>query len=260
MAFFGRWKVWSKLLFVVLVIVVWGLFIRWALGGEYFIADVNGMGWFLGVVGTVYTLFAAFIVVQVWSQYSGMASLIAKEAKAVATLWNLANYLDDRKLDGDLKMALDKYCDVVVTKESLEAARMMRSVHPSSELTQIHLVLDGVRFDDKRDASIFPLLVRAFEELSDVRSERIEAGVTRLPELLKNFFAFLSVLLLISFSFIGFVSIYLYLFTLVMGGIVVAFAYFIANDLDNPFDGEWNVDFVAIEQVKKYIESSAHLK
>ena len=137
---------------------------------------------------------------------------------------------------------------------------MTRSVHPSVELTRVHAILDEVKFNDKRDGVIFPLLAQAFEELSDVRSERIEAGVTRLPGLLKRFFAFLSLLLFVSFSLIGFVSVYLYLFTLVMGGIVVAFAFFIANDLDNPFDGEWNVDFTAIEQARKYVETFEHGK
>lgn len=247
-----------KLLIVALVTVIWGLFIRWNLGSEYFITDVNGIGWFQGVVGTVYTLFAAFIIVEVWGQYSTVSNLVAKEAKTIATIWNLANYLDDSKLDERLKVVLIKYCGVVIKNESVEAASMIRSIHPSKELTEIHLVLDGVEFNDKRDMAVFPLLVQAFEELSNVRSERIEAGVTRLPGLLKKFFAFLSILLLVSFSFIGFVSIYLYLFTLVTGGVVVAFAFFIASDLDNPFDGVWNVGFEAIEQAQKYVENFGH--
>jgi len=240
-----------------LVIIPLALFVRSYAGSSTLLADINGIGWLVGVLGTIYTFVAAFTVVEVWSQFNGVAALIAKEAKAVTSIWNYIDYLNDEKIDKQMKKALQNYL-IASESEKENAARGVRSEHPSKQLIQIFKVLDGVEFDDKRDAAVFPLLVSSYEELSSVRSKRIEAGTARIPSPLRIFFTVLSVLLLSTFILLGFVSTSLYIYNVALITIIINYAHTLILDLDNPFVGIWNVDYTAFAQTKKYILETHH--
>jgi hypothetical protein len=241
---------------IILVIIAW--FLRTFIGADYFLKDSANFGWFLGVIGTIYTLITAFIIVQVWGQFNGLSALLGKEAKSLCSIWNFTDYLNDDKASTDMKTAIIKYIDTVITSEKTEASKCIKSVHPSGEIINILKVIDRVKFDDKRDSSIFPSLINSYEELSSVRMERIEAGVTRIPLLLKLLFIILNIFLGLSFVFLGFVNNGLYYFTVIAGAVTLSLAYFMADDLDNPFDGFWNVDFIPLENAKRYILTSKH--
>ena len=242
-----------------LVTIPIALFVRSYVGTSTLLADINGIGWLVGVLGTIYTFVAAFTVVEVWSQFNGVGSLIAKEAKAVTSIWNYIDYLNDEKIDKQMKKALLNYL-IASESEKEDAVRGVRSEHPSKQLIQIFKVLDGVEFDDKRDAAVFPLLVSSYEELSSVRSERIEAGTARIPSPLRILFTVLSVLLLSTFILLGFVSISLYIYNIALVTIIINYAHTLILDLDNPFVGIWNVDYTAFAQTKKYILETRHGK
>lgn len=242
-----------------LITIPLALVVRDSVGASTLLADINGIGWLVGVLGTIYTFVAAFTVVEVWNQFNGVATLIAKEAKAVTSIWNYVDYLNDTKVDREMNKVLITYLDRTINEKN-EAAQGVRSLHPSPELIQIFQVLDQVQFDDARDSAVFPLLVSAYEELSSVRSERIEAGTARIPTPLRLFFTVLSFTLLITFSLLGFVSNGLYLYNVALVTIIITYAHTLILDLDNPFVGIWNVNYTAFAQTKKYILGTNHIK
>lgn len=138
------------------------------------------------------------------------------------------------------------------------AASGQRAIHPSEELIEIQNTIDLVKFNDKRDASVFSQLMMAYEELSLIRSERIEASVTRLPLLVKILTRMLSAMLLGGFMLLGFVNLGLYIFAISCMSVIVVYVDYLINDLDNPFDGIWNVDYLAFDQSRKYILGTKH--
>lgn len=237
-----------------------GIFLQIQVGNDYFLADINGIGWLLGVVGTIYTLVAAFTMVEVWNQFNNMSNLISEEARALSTLWDYAEYLNDPKFDKMLQKRLLAYISAVLASEHPQAATGIRPTQNSKELTDLMRTLDQVQFNDKRDSSVFPHLIGAFEKLSITRSARIEASVTRLPQMIKIFFLVLSLLLMTSYLLVGYNHLTLYLIHTTFGALIIALSYRIILDLDNPFDGYWNVDTSAFDQAKKYISSSRHEK
>ena len=223
------------------------------------LADINGIGWLVGVLGTIYTFVAAFTVVEVWTQFNGLASLIAKEAKAVTSIWNYVDYLNDSTVDRQMQKALIAYLKHA-EEEKVDASNGVRSTHSSIELMQIFRIMDTIQFNDKRDAAIYPILVTAYEELSSVRSERIEAGTARIPSPLRIFFTILSLTLLTTFILLGFVSTGLYIYNIALVTIIISYAHTLILDLDNPFVGIWNIDYSAFAQTKKYIQGTRHSK
>ena len=73
---------------------IFGILLQSTVGKEYFLEDIGGIGWLLGVVGTIYTLVAAFTMVEVWNQFNNTSSLISREAKTIVSIWNYTDYLN----------------------------------------------------------------------------------------------------------------------------------------------------------------------
>lgn len=228
------------------------------MGTTFFISDLSGVGILVSFLGTIYTLIAAFTIVEVWGQFNTVSNLLSREAKSLTSIWNYIDYLNDPKLDKAMKIALVSYTDATVKHEHDEAAKGIRSTHPSKELLGIFHVLDSISFNDKRDAAVFPLLVTAYEDLSSIRSERLDASVTRLPSMLKFFFNTLTFLLMVGFILIGFNNLALYFLSISAAAFITSVTYQIIFDLDNPFDGDWNIQYTPFEQAKKYIIENVH--
>lgn len=243
----------AKLIIACLVAAILGYWLRQNFNQEL-LADSANLGWFVGVLGTLYTLIAAFIIFQVWGQFNSMSRLLGLEAKAICGLWDFTDYLNDAPVGRKMNRVLDRYIEIVLTHEKADASRGIKSVHPSTELTAILKVIDSIKFDDNRDSAIFPSLINQYEELSSVRMERIEAGVTRVPLLLRLFFSLLTGGVILSFALLGFNNGWLYYFSLTVISLILIFAYLLTVDLDNPFDGFWNIDYVPLENAKKYLK------
>ena len=246
-------QVFLPILASVVIAVIIGVALQNNVGQEYILADIGGIGWLLGVVGTIYTLVAAFTMVEVWNQFNNTSSLISREGKAITSIWNYCDYLNDPKIDRQMLSALVAYLDHAMTVEHKQAAQGMRSVQSSPEILAILHVIDQIKFNDPRDAAIFPLLAQAYEDLSTVRSDRIEASVTRLPGMIKIFFIALSFMLMVSYILVGYVHPPLFIVHTIFGASIISLTYKIILDLDNPFDGYWNLDYSALTQVKAHI-------
>lgn len=247
-----------KIVSTSVIFLLLGFSLRYLLNNSLLITDLSGIGILVSFLGTIYTLIAAFTIVEVWGQFNNVSNLLSKEAKALTSIWNYVDYLNDAKLDKNMKNALTSYIQATIANEHADAAKGIRSLHPSDQLLGIFHVLDSVSFNDKRDAAVFPLLVTAYEELSSIRSERIDASVTRLPSLLKFFFYTLTVLLMIGFIIIGFNNLAIFIFAVIAASFITSVTYQIIFDLDNPFDGEWNIEYTPFEQSLEYISKTKH--
>lgn len=244
----------------IIIATAFGVSLQSVVGKEYFLADIGGIGWLLGVVGTIYTLVAAFTMVEVWNQFNNTSNLISREAKSLISLWNYTDYLNDKNIDQKMQSALISYIDVSMTTEHSQAASGIRSPQSSPELLALLQAIDQVKFNDPRDAAVFPLLTQAYEDLATIRSDRIEAGVTRLPGMIKIFFISLSLMLMVSYILVGYVHLPLYIIHTVFGASIISLTYKIILDLDNPFDGYWNLDYSALTQAKEHISRHRHTR
>lgn len=247
-----------EVLSLLIVVLSMGWLTRVIIGPQFFLEDSANFGWVLGVIGTVYTLVAAFVIFGVWSQFNELASLITKESRLLVALWDVIDYFNDRELDKRIKTALISYIDETVNRELAKMAKGERINTYSKEFIGIREAIDKIRFDDARDNTIFPVVVELYRDLLDVRDQRTEAGITRLPTSLKLLFLILSSFLIASFIILGFAHLELYLFSLAFGGLIVIFMYEVIKDLDNPFGGVFQLEYEPLKDAKNYIERSEH--
>ena len=240
------------------VVIACGCWLRAAVGKEYFLADAANLGWIIGVIGTIYTLIAAFVLFGVWNQYNALDDLIAREARLLAELWNYTDYFNDPRLDKQMKASLLAYIDAVQKEEVGILAKNMPVENYSQELIAINEVIDKIKFDDDRDATIFPVMIALYRDLFEVRHQRNTAGVTRLPISVKVLFIVLSVALIFNSIILGFVNGLMYIFGLAFVVVVVALTYEVVQDMDNPFGGLFELKPTAFEEAKKYIKETKH--
>lgn len=147
----------TKIISTIAIFLVIGIGIRSYFGIPLFISDLSGVSILVSFLGTIYTLVAAFTIVEVWGQFNTASNLLSKEAKAITSIWNYIDYLNDSTLDKSMKVALINYVQATIKHEHAEAAKGQRSNHPSAELLAIFHALDKITFNDKRDATVFPL-------------------------------------------------------------------------------------------------------
>lgn len=211
-------------------------------------------------LGGIYALVTAFVLVEVWSQYNNLDSALSSEAKVLTSLWNYTDYLNDKNVSKAMKTSLTSYITTVLNVEVPAMANNQTLVHPSKELTGIMQVIDQIKFNDPRDASAFKSIIQSFENLSTQRMGRISQGSTRIPITLRAFFEMVSYAFLGSFLLQSFTHQGLYLISVGSLSLIVFYVREIILDLDNPFDGLWNVSTHSYHQALDYINQSRHEK
>lgn len=220
--------------------------------------DEPVIGWFGGIVGTLYALFAAFVLVAVWNHYNSVSDSLAGEAKTLTSLWNYTDYLNDSKVSYAMQKSLRTYIKSVVTREISCLAQGSRVNLVTQELLGIKKTIDEIVFDDARDESAFKALIATYENLELKRSNRIELSLTRTPIHILWLFGLVSLIFSMSFLLHVFHSPYLYFASVTSLSLIVTFTYGIVLDLDNPFDGLWVVDFSTYDHALDYINSTDH--
>ncbi len=234
--------------------------LRITVGSEYFLSDAANWGWVFGVIGTVYTLIAAFVLFGVWNQYNALSSLMARESWLLSSLWNFTDYFNDNGLSKNMRAVLLAYIHATVNNEIVMLAQGKEVETYSREYKDIGTQIDGIVFDDGRDSAVYPLMVQGYRDLLDVRQSRNEAGVTRLSESMKIIFIVFSVLLAWSILMLGFAHMAMYMTSIAFVGAIVILTYMVVSDMDNPFGGLFELQPTAFHQAKEYIAKTEHKK
>jgi hypothetical protein len=118
----------------------------------------------------------------------------------------------------------------------------------------ISSIIQGIKFDDNHDEIIFDHIVSHYGELAEIRTERINQSLARLPALLKTFLYIASFFVVTCLVIMPFANVYYSLFAVFAMSFVVVMIYFLIEDLDNPFIGNWNITPEPFERALKHIE------
>ena len=228
--------------------------------GTILLANVSGIGLFWAVIGTIYALIVAFVMVEVWGQFNVFGESIGKESQTIITLWNFTDYLDNLDVSRSMQDALAGYIDSVAGKEWSDLAKTVRVSQTSPSLSKIREVINMIPVKGERSAIAFSSIISAYENLLDARGRRIESGLHRLPPMVRALFFMISGLFAFGYMIIGFDNMILYLATLSALFAIVVLVYNIIFDMDVPFEGIFNVDSEALTLAKGYILKTKHRK
>lgn len=228
-------------------------FFRVVFKTDAYLSDIGGIQSFLGVFGTLFGIMAAFVVVEVWGEFNTTVSLIEREALGLEKLYDLALYFRDRKLSEQIKKTIKKYIELVV-KNFRDLGEGKRNTQNSQAFRAIANVLREIRFDDDHDQAVFALIISHYKELAQIRVDRINQCLVRLPVLLKAFLYITSFVGLLTFVIMPFANMYYGFIATGFLSFILAMVFQLVEDLDNPFVGYWNISPEPFERALKHIE------
>ena len=104
----------GKSLFFSLVAILFAYFSNYLLNIQAYLSDVGGIGSFVSIFGTLYGIFTAFIVLEVWGQFNKITGLIDEEAHGLERLYRLTLYFKDKRLNQEMLKAIKDYANLVI--------------------------------------------------------------------------------------------------------------------------------------------------
>ncbi len=218
-------------------------------------ASSDSLGTYTQTLGGIYAVLLAFVVVVVWGQFNDARGYVNREATAVSDLYRLAGGLSADARD-TIQQGLRDYLDGVLTQEWLAMAEF-----DDATIEKVGLRLDRVwsalhtcRTLNECEHAIYGEALSRFNELTDLRTNRITAATARIP-IAMNVLLYTGALIMI-------VSVYLlpidrfWLHATVTGGFAGALAniLFLIYDLDDAFAGDYMVDKGPFERARKAFE------
>jgi hypothetical protein len=97
-------------------------------------------------------------------------------------------------------------------------------------------------------------IVEHYGDLGQIRTERLNQSLSRLPVLLKSFIYIASFFALATFVMMPFSNQYYGFLSTFIIGFLQAMIFQIIEDLDNPFKGHWNLTPEPFARALKHIE------
>lgn len=174
-------------------IAIVALFVVLSLGIHYIIRDrVKGaerernnevVGFVLTVVGTIYAVVLAFVVVVVWEHYDNAESNSEREISAVSDLYRAADDLPPAIRTTEQALVL-RYINLMITDE---LPAMQAGAHTAkSQLVVDQLRKNLVRFvpTNSHDTNARLQMAETMSKLSEARRERVLDGHRGLPAVL----------------------------------------------------------------------------
>ena len=174
-------------------LAVIALFVVLATGIHYFIRDrIRGkerernnevIGFVLTVVGTIYAVVLAFVVVVVWEHYDAAEANAEREVGAVSDMYRAADDLPPALRSTEQALVM-RYIDLMINDE---LPAMQNGTHTAkSQLVVDQLRKNLTRFVPKTpiDTNAREQMSATMERLSDARRQRVVDGRNGLPTVL----------------------------------------------------------------------------
>jgi hypothetical protein len=251
----------NKIIFALKVLGITGLVTLASYGVTSFfgfdklLVDLGAIVYVISFFTTIYTLIAAFVLVQVWQQSNAYKSLTEREALLLKEMWIYTDYFNDKELAKDMRNALLGYIKSLEDTEYSLLKSGKAIVTPTPQFIQIQQVIDKIIFDDKRDGYAFNSITVAYSNLLETRNQRNDLGVNRLPQTMNFLFKLLEFCVVFSFALLGYHDLVIYFVMMGMISFTVTVTDAIISDIDNPFGGLIVYDNAPFQVAKGFIAS-----
>lgn len=216
------------------------LAIRAVVPPAYLLPSNEICGGYLQTIGTIYAVLLAFVVFVVWTQANDVRRLIERQADELADVLRITKAFKGSAASSVL-VAARAYAREVADNEWPLLTTGQSSRKAQELLEQTWKALTAIELGTAREEVLFSEAVSRFSEFGDARADLLHCGRVRIPVLLW--------LLLLSGAAGTVGSMYMFgaeqfwpvaAMTASLAG-AVSFMLFLIRDLDNPFQGDWQV-------------------
>jgi hypothetical protein len=211
-------------------------------------------GFIIGVLGAIYAVLLAFVVVVMWNQFEDAKVVVEQEANQLIDLSRMAAGLpaaaQKPALDG-----LRSYARAVLDEEWQTMADGRESQRAQKAMDGLWQVYSQMEPQSNRESALYAESLDRLSNVSDSRRLRLHASSNDMP-LIVQVLLWLGALVTVSFTyFFGVKSIRSQaLMTAALAG-EIAFLLFLIVALDNPFHGYVRLSPEPIEQALERIQA-----
>ena len=203
--------------------------------------DAEGLGVLLQIIGTLYSVVYAFAIYVIWGQFTSVENEILKESGALKDLLVFSQSLKESTRDPIVRAVKLYARGVAETEWSALSAGEETAKTDKLFLTVIASVTD-LKPEDDTERTLYLRLLDNVNQASSHRDERLALSAKRMPKTLLVFVTLTASMILFLLLFYPFHNVALGLVSVAITTMVLLFAHFVLTDLDNPFEGTWNVD------------------
>jgi hypothetical protein len=203
--------------------------------------DAEGLGVLLQIIGTLYSVVYAFAIYVIWGQFTSVENEILKESGALKDLLVFSQSLKESTRDPIVRAVKLYARGVAETEWSALSAGEETAKTDKLFLTVIASVTD-LKPEDDTERTLYLRLLDIVNQASSRRDERLALSAKRMPKTLLVFVTLTASMILFLLLFYPFHNVALGLVSVAITTMVLLFAHFVLTDLDNPFEGTWNVD------------------
>ena len=248
----------------VVVIEILGVSILFALLGLYLVRRLVGVdklksnhevaGFLIAIVGTIYAVLVAFVVVVEWQKHTDASATVATEANVLGDLSRMAERLSSEQRKEVLTELID-YAQSVSDDEWPMLATGNSSAKTSSLLNRLwkNYVIDQ-NPQTAAESALYSQSLRRLNDLSDSRRLRINSSRNSLPRMLWVALIGGGAITLLFTYFFTVSNLRAQLLMVAALTVEIAFILLLIRSLDNPYRGEVQVTAAPIREQIGHIQ------
>jgi len=215
--------------------------VLWLLGFQtFFLNDAEGLAALLQIIGTLYSVVYAFATYVIWGQFTSVENEIRKESGALKDLLLFSNRLKEAARDPMVR-AVKIYARAVVETEWKALASNEKLEKSDRLFYEVISSVTDIKPEDDAERMVYERLLDIANQASAHRDERLSLSAKRMPRTLFLFVTLTASMILFLLFFYPFRNAPLGIVAVAITTMLLFFAHFVLTDLDNPFEGTWNV-------------------
>lgn len=239
-----NWKAISSQLLMRGALLVAATSCYWLLRGTAFAAitagDAEGLNTLILLLGSIYAVMYAFVIYVIWGQFTDVENFVMRECYSLDEVLRFSRYVnaDSTRV---IRRAVADYSQAVI--ESEWQALGKREKDPETENHFLTLMTAVIRAapSSPEETNVQQRLIDVAREAGEHRDERITTSLTRIPPTLMWFVNAMSAALLVLVFFYPFHHPVAGASCFTLVAAILILANIVMTDLDNPFNGVYNV-------------------
>jgi hypothetical protein len=215
----------------------------------------DSLGSYLQVLGGIYAVLLAFVVVVVWGQFNDARGFVHREANALSDLYRTASGLPE-EARRTIQQGLRDYVDAVIADEwgamtcgdhhTIDAIgqrldRVWSAIHTCMPLNECQ-------------HTVYAEVLARFNDLSETRTNRLSAATSKIPTAMNVLLYTGAFIIVGSMYLLPFEQFWLHAVASAALAGAIAHILFLIHDLDTAFAGDYQVDKGPFERARKTFE------
>lgn len=198
-------------------------------------ADVTWLSIFIQVIGIIFGLFAAFMIVNAWNGYNSLEDSLRKETLSLGNIFILSLELNNESaVFESLRKNLLEYTASVLNTYWKESTKISET---NLKFIQVYKTLERFNPTTDKGHTIFDNINEEMRLASTQRSNVLSLIAAKTPKVLWIFIIALSFILITSFMIVNFDDQWIATLVVTMVSIAIAFVIVVIYDISYPFKG-----------------------